>query len=78
VSQKVEEALTVLKAVVHEELEALTRFMVLFQAVVEAVSGIVYPAVNEVAPVDELYVSPVALLEKRPRMYAGVRAVVEA
>ena len=33
---------------------------------------------REVAPVDELYVRPVAELEKRPRMYAGVRAVVEA
>ena len=58
--------------------EALTRLVVLFQAVVEAVSGILYPAVSEVAPVDELYVRPVAELENRLRMYEGVRAVVEA
>ena len=77
-SQKVEEALMVLKAVVQDELDALTRLVVLFQAVVEAVSGILYPAVSEVAPVDELYVRPVAELENRLRMYEGVRAVVEA
>jgi hypothetical protein len=49
-----------------------------FQAVVLAVSGMLYPAVSEVAPVDELYVRPVAELEKRFRMYEGVSAVVEA
>ena len=60
------------------EAPALTVLVVLFQAVVEAVSGILYQAVSEVAPVDELYVRPVAELENRLRMYEGVRAVVEA
>ena len=41
-------------------------------------SGMLYPAVREVAPVEELYVRPVAVFEKRPRRYDGVRAVVEA
>ena len=47
-------------------------------SVVEAVSGIEYPAVSEVTPVELLYVRPVAVFAKRPRRYAGVRAVVEA
>ena len=50
----------------------------LAHSVVLAISGILYPAVSEVAPVDELYVRPVAELENRLRMYEGVRAVVEA
>ncbi len=50
----------------------------MLHSVVEAVSGIVYPAVNEVTPVPEVYVSPVAVFENSPRKYAGVRAVVEA
>lgn len=46
-------------------------------SVVDADSGITYPAVNDVIPLAESYDSPVAVFDRRPRIYAGVRAVVE-
>ena len=43
-----------------------------FQSVVEAVSGMVYPAVSEKAPVPEVYVRPVAEEESAARARASV------
>lgn len=47
-------------------------------SVVDADSGMTYPAVRVVTPVPESYDSPVAVFDSNARMYAGVSAVVEA
>ena len=50
----------------------------LFQLVEEAVNGMLYVPSSDRTPVDELYVRPVTVSLNSPRIYEGVRAVVEA
>ncbi len=63
---------------IYEGVSAVVDAEAAAHSVVDAESGITYPDVSDVAPVDELYVRPVAEFDERPRIYAGVRAVVEA
>ena len=48
----------------QEALPAVTVLVVLFQAVVEAVRGMLYPAVRENTPVVLVYERPVAVEER--------------
>ena len=69
---------------VFEEIESgavalVMRFWyAVFQSVVDAVSGIVYPAVSEKTPVPLVYVSPVAVEERRPRAVVEKSEIVDA